>query len=111
MRQITNLTDQAFQQHTIIFERQSVTLELRFLPQVQRWMINVSFQGRSVSGVFLALGVLHINNNLFPFDFVVTESSGTELDPFKGDDFVSRCKMYMLEPDEMEAIRGLPVAF
>ncbi len=109
MRQINNITDQPYQQHTIIFERQSITLELRFLPQVQRWMINVSYRGRPVSGVFLALGVLHINNNLFPFDFIVTESSGSELDPFKADDFVSRCKLYMLEADEMESIRGLPV--
>lgn len=110
MIKVKNITDETYQQHSILFEKQSITVELRFLPQVERWMLSASFQGRSVTGIFLSLGVLHINNSLFPFDFIVKESSGTGIDPFKADDFTSRCTLYMLEAQDMIDIRGLPVA-
>jgi hypothetical protein len=110
MRQITNITGDPSQRHIIDLEGSEITFDLRFYPTVEQWCFDVTYKTKSVKGVKLSLGVLHINNTNLPFDFVVLDLSKTGLDPFKVDDFeILRCQLYILGPDDMETIRGVPV--
>ena len=111
MRQIVNITQTANQQHTIALEDQEITLSLRFYPTIEQWNFDVEFKEKKVIGVRLSLGTLHIISANLPFDFIVIDGSGEGIDPFKVDDFVvdGRCKLYILDPAEMELIRGVPV--
>jgi len=112
MREIVNITEDANQRHLIALEDGEIILVLRFYPTIQMWAFDVDFQGKETKGVKLSLGALHIINQNYPFDFVLTDLSGNGVDSFRIDDFSDgRCKLYILDPDDMEAIRGVPVAF
>lgn len=109
MRQIDNISTDTIQRHTIILDNGEITLKLRYLPVVQIWLMDVSYQDKVINGVKLSLGVLHVEKMNWPFDFVVY-TDGEELDPFLANDFsLGRCSLYMLEADEMEDLRGYPV--
>ena len=112
MRQIVNITQTANQQHTIALEDQEITLTLTFYPTIEQWNFDIEFSGKRILGVKLSLGTLHIISANLPFDFIVIDGSGEGIDPFKIDDFITdgRCKLYILDPDDMELIRGVPVA-
>ena len=110
MREITNITADPSQRHIIDLNGNEITLDLRFYPTVEQWCFDVTYKEDSVKGVKLSLSVLHINNVNLPFDFVVFDSSNAGLDPFKVDDFdVLRCRLYILDPEDMETFRGVPV--
>ena len=110
MREITNITSDPSQRHIIDLEGNEITLDLRFYPTIQQWSFDVLYKDQSVKGVKLSLGVLHINNTNFPFDFAILDASNTGLDPFKSDDFsILRCRLYILDSDDMETFRGVPV--
>lgn len=112
MREITDITEDANQRHLISLDDGEIIFVLRFYPTIQMWSFDVDFQDKEVKGVKLSLGVLHIINENYPFDFVVTDLSGNGVDPFRVDDFSGgRCKLYILDPADMEQIRGVPVAF
>lgn len=112
MREIVNITEDANQRHLIALDDGEIVFNLRFYPTVQMWTFDVDFQGKEIKGVKLSLGVLHIINQNYPFDFAVTDLSGNGVDPFRVDDFSGgRCKLFILDPIDMEAIRGVPVAF
>lgn len=112
MRELRDLTSEAHQEHLIVLNDDEVTLEMRFLSVTQIWVINVFYKNRSIIGVKLSLGVLHIFAKNLPFDFIVTDNSGLGVDPYAIDDFVSgRCSLFILDPSDMEAIRGVPVEF
>lgn len=107
---LINITDDAHQQHIVITDDQEITLTLRFLPVVQAWFFDVSYGGRSASGFRLALNVLHMQSQNFPFDFIVEDTSGRDIDPFRLDDFATgRCNLYMLQSEDMAEIRGQDV--
>lgn len=107
---IDNITDEAHQRHTIIFEESEVIISLRFLPVVESWVLNVQYKTVTANGYKLSLGTLHLRSRNLPFDFVVLDNSGTGLDPYRLDDFSeNRCQLYMLNSDDMEAIRNAPV--
>jgi hypothetical protein len=104
---IQNITNEPIQRHTIVFEESEITLTLRFLAGVQSWFFDVEFNGKSVYGVRLACGVLHIESSNFPFDFFIPPA---QIDAFRATDFSDgRLNLIMLEADDMEAIRGAPV--
>jgi hypothetical protein len=108
--QVQNITDEPHQRHVILIDDAEVTVVLRFYPTVQIWCVDVDAAGRTASGFKLSLGVLHMVSQNFPFDFVVQDTSGTGLDPFKLDDFsTGRCALYMLDAADMEAVRDAPV--
>jgi hypothetical protein len=110
MRQIENITDEPHQRHTIVFEESEIALELRFLPVVEMWFVNVEYKGVVASGYKLSADVLHMRSRNFPFDFTVLDLSNSGIDPFRIDDFSSgRCGLYLVESADMEAIRGAPV--
>lgn len=110
MRLIENITSEALQQHTILIESGEITLTLRYYSVTQLWFIDVEYHGDAIYGVKLSLGVQHINEKNWPFDFVVQDTSGKEVDPFQLSDFIDeRCFLYMLEANEMEELRGYSV--
>lgn len=104
---INNITDETHQRHLVIVDEQEVTVVLRFLPVVERWVVNVSYAGRELNGTMLALNTLHMQSANFPFDFIVSDLTGRGVDPFRRDDFSDdRCALFMLEAEDMAEIRG-----
>ena len=97
--------------YEVKIEDQEIILSLRFYPTIEQWNFDVEFKEKKVLGVKLSLGTLHIVSANLPFDFIVLDGSGEGVDPFKVDDFVTdgRCKLYILDPEDMEEIRGIPV--
>lgn len=110
MKLITNITDEAAQQHTILFADDEITLRILFHPFNQMWTIDVTYKGKSRYGVKLAVNTLHLRSENYPFDFYVADTSDSGLDPVRREDFeLGRCQLYMLEPDDMQDIRGQDV--
>lgn len=110
MKELVNITSDPFQRHIVLLDEEEITIDLRFYPTIQQWFFDISYKTKAVNGVKLSLGVLHINNTNMPFDFIVVDQSANGIDPFKVDDFMDRCRLYMLDSSEMETFRGVPVA-
>ena len=113
MKEIENIGAEAIQRHTIIFQEYEIKLTLRFFPKTQIWSFDAEFIDWQVYGLKLSVGVLHMVSQNKPFDFIVTDTSGNGIDPFQINDFSSgRCKLYMLNEQEMITIRnGAEVPF
>ena len=110
MVQIENITDEAHQQHVLLFEESEIVVTLRYHPTIETWVIDTEYKGVETNGYKLSGGVLHMQSRNLPFDFVVLDLSGTDLDPIRRDDFsTNRCQLFMLEAADMEALRGVPV--
>lgn len=106
MRRIQNITDEPIQRHTILFDESEITLTLRFYPKTQHWTFDAEYAGNAVYGVKLSVGVLHMVSQNQPFDFLVVDRSGLGFDPFQRDDFSNdRCRLYMLETEDMVTVR------
>lgn len=107
-REIQDITDEAIQKHTILFNEVEIILTLRFLSTISQWIFNVQFGDKSANGIKLSSGVLHIVSRNFPFDFFVVEQDG--VDPFRVDDFSEgRCILLLLDDDDMVVIRDAKV--
>jgi len=104
---LQNITDEPHQRHIILFADSQIELILRFHPTAEMWCFDATYKTKSTYGHKLSTGVLHIESTNFPFDFMVSDLSGNQLDPFKRDDFSSgRCALYMFDAEDMEALRG-----
>lgn len=107
MRRVENITAAPYQRHTLLLDDQELTLELRFLPAVQIWIMNVEYLGRWQRGIKLSASVLHLRSFNFPFDFTVDLTDDSGIDPFRLDDFLNqRCELYFVTPEEMTELRG-----
>jgi hypothetical protein len=107
---IDNITDEIDQSHIVTFEESEISIRLLCNVIAQSWSLGITYKERSVWGVKLSAGVLHVRSSNFPFDFTVADMSGAGIDPYKRDDFsTGRCVLYLLNPTEMEALRGGPV--
>lgn len=110
MLKILNIGNETYQRHLILFEEQEIELKLRFLPTQEIWVMDVNYKDTQILNVKLSINVLHIRNFNLPFDFIVIDNSGEDIDPFLKDDFKSnRCTLYLVEASEMQKIRGLKV--
>ena len=110
MRQLTNINNEPIQSFILLVGDEEAMIQLRFYPTIQAWYFNLEFRGIPINGIKLSLGVLHINSYNFPFDFIIEDTSGSGIDPFKVDDFqVGRINLYMLTAEEMAAYRGYSV--
>ena len=110
MKQVENIGNEGFQSHTIPLPTGDLILKLKFLSLVGFWQMSVEFNGKSINGIKLSVGVLHMRSANFPFDFIVQDTSESGIDPFKSDDFtLGRCILYLLESDEIAEIRGQEV--
>ena len=108
---LNNITADPIQRHTILFEESEIVLDLRFYPRQNFWAGSVEYKEKAVKGFKLTVEVLHLLNTVFPFDFVVLDNSGNGIDPFLIDDFSNlRCSIYLLEPSDIEIIRGMEVS-
>ncbi|MDF1593741.1 MAG: hypothetical protein P1P89_19715 [Desulfobacterales bacterium] len=106
MIQITNLTDEPNQRHTVIFEESEIVVKLRFFPRHHFWSMDVVYGTYQVFGVKLSVGALHIESGNQPFDFTVMDNSGNGIDPYRINDFSNgRCSLYMFERADMLLIR------
>lgn len=117
MINIKNLTDEAYQEHIILFQESEITLDIRFLPVVEQWYMDIRYKDFQIFGVKCAINTLHIEAQNMPFDFIITDESGAGRDPYRKTDWIlatrqdrnPRCLLYMLNSDEMEEIRGASV--
>jgi len=110
MNKINNISDEGDQTHEVILPNGDVTLRIRFHSSIGMWKLSVTYKEKSINGVKLSAGVLHMRSANFPFDFILEDTSGNGLDPYKVDDFsTDRCILYMLSADEMTEIRGQKV--
>ena len=108
--QIENIDSDPHQRRTVLLAESEVVVSLRFHPTVEMWVIDVEYKDRSVQGFKLTVGCFHMRSQNFPFDFIVVDNTDQGLDPFRRDDFESgRCSLYMLDAEDMEAIRGTAV--
>ena len=108
--QIQNITAEPHQRHVLLFEESEIVLVLRFYPTIEMWAYDVEYKGRTASGFKLSVGVLHMESQNFPFDFVVADIAQAGLDPYRIDDFsTNRCALYMLDAADMEVVRDGPV--
>lgn len=107
MDRVINISDEPIQDHHILIDGVLVDVQLRFIPVVQCWFMNVTVGDKSINGVKLACSTLHIQHMNLPFDFVVYVTDETKVDPFRLDDWITgRCELYVVTSDEMESIRG-----
>lgn len=110
MKRIENIGNEGLQSQTIPLPNGDAILTVRFLSTIQVWILNVTYNDRTINGVKLSCGVLHMRSRNFPFDFIVEDTSSTGLDPFQVEDFSSgRTILYLVEADEMAEIRGQAV--
>jgi hypothetical protein len=108
--QITNITNEPHQIHTVLTDDGAVTLTLRFLPAVEIWILSVDYKGILANGVKLSAGVSHLRAFNYPFDVAIVLTDHSGIDPFKADDFSSgRCELYFAGRAEMFKIRGIEV--
>ena len=108
--QITGITDESRQRHILLQNDEEITLTLNFYQVAEFWSFDVSWRGETYEGFMLSLGVLHIRELNWPFDFFVslTDSSGQA--PFRLGDFSEgRCELYFVTAGEMQELRGLEV--
>ena len=106
-RLVQNITSESNQRHTLLFNDIQVDLFIRFNSQVSQWFIDVKTGSKSVYGVKLSVGPLHINSRNMPCDFIVKDASLNGIDSFKQDDFSEgRCILYLLDDQDMIKIRG-----
>lgn len=110
MLKIDNITNENFQRHTILFQDSEIVLHLKFFTMLQSWYFDVDYKEFSLFGKRLCVGTFHLLTSNQPFDFVVTDTSQKGLDPFHNEDFSSgRTELILLEPPDIEKVRGLPV--
>ncbi|WP_373033341.1 hypothetical protein [Sulfurovum sp.] len=111
MKQITNITADSAQRHTILVGDKTIVLTLKFLEVASIWCFDIEYNGFSKYGFKLSLNVQHLNNYNLPFDFIIRDTTNTGIDPFQIDDFFSgRIEMYILEADDLLGLRGYSVA-
>jgi hypothetical protein len=107
MRKLINLTDEPIQRHTILFEESEVILTIRFFPKTEMWCFGAQYKEKSVFGLKLSVGVLHMVGQNQPFDFIVSDNSNNGIDPFRRDDFSSgRCSLFILDTADMIQVRN-----
>lgn len=110
MIRVSNITADPHQRHTLLTDDGQITLELRFLPAVQIWVMDTEYKGKVSKGVKLSAAVHHLRGFNYPFDFTIALTDGSDIDPFRRDDFeTGRCELYYITPAEMEQVRGLEV--
>lgn len=110
MRRIEGIGNEGTQQFTVTLLADDIVLLVRYFNVTQCWYVDVTYQGRAIKGVKLSVGVLLLKGANLPFELAVTDNSGSGVDPFSLTDFSSeRCALYLLEPSEVEEIRGFPV--
>lgn len=110
MRTIENISADAYQRHLIPLGDEFITVDFKFLSTVTIWQIYVTYKDKSINGVKLSVGCPHVLEQNWPFDFYIVDNSENGIDPYRLDDFSEgRCTFVVLDPDDVEEVRGYPV--
>lgn len=110
MKKLTNISADPIQSFTLLIGDETAKITIRFYPTISQWYFDLSFRNIEIKGIKISLGVLHINNYNFPFDFVAVDTSTLGIDPFQIDDFENgRIELYRLTVEEMANFRGYNV--
>lgn len=110
MRQITNITNENFQRHNILFEEDEIVLHLKYYTMLQQWFFDVEYKAFKLFGKHLSVGTYHMLSSNQPFDFIVLDTSQNGLDPFRADDFqTERTVLLLAEPADLVKKRGRSV--
>lgn len=83
----------------------SITLTLRFLPRVQKWIMGIAYGTTSIQGISVVAGLnlLRQWKNVIPFGITCVCPDG--LDPYQISDFANeRCLLYLLTADDVITI-------
>ena len=109
MRQITIGTEPK-QEITILYEDTVIKLDLKFRPTAASWTMDINFRDETlINGKKLVMGIQLLKQFNKPFDIVLKENQNTGIDPFKQDDFKNRVSVFLLERDDLIALRGYDV--
>ncbi len=110
IRLFENITDEQIQEHVIVYNDVTANVTLRYNEQVQSWTFDCVIGNKAAYGIKLSCGVLHMISRNMPIDFVVVDLSGNDIDPFLINDFSDeRCRLFILDDQSMEEVRGLGV--
>ena len=88
-----------------------IVLTLRFMPRIQRWIMGVVWNGKSIQGIGVttSLNMLRQYRNIIPFGIACVADSG--LDPYTVNDFQNQAaNLYLLDSDDVAAIEAALVA-
>lgn len=108
--QITNITDEPSQRHTLLVGDDEITLILNFYDVTEMWSFDVAWRGVRYNGFMISLGCLHIQALNWPFDFFAVATDNSGMAPFRLGDFSEgRCELYFVTAEEMVERRGLEV--
>lgn len=103
MKLLNKLTASPSQLYNIVTELgDQFILELRFLPALQMWVINITWGTFELNGCSLVISpnLLHNYSNNLPFGLMVTSTDSIE--PSYLDDFTTqRIKLYILTPSDI----------
>lgn len=83
----------------------SIFMTLRFLPRVQRWIMNIEYNDFVLNGraVTTTPNILRQFRNQIPFGIACVAASG--LDPFQISDFASQaCNLYLLNAADVQTV-------
>ena len=109
---IDNISAEPVQRHTFVYNDVSAEFVIRYSQQVEQWTFDCTIGSKSIFGAKLSVGTLHMVSRNMPIDFIVTDNTGSGIDPFKLNDFVSkRCSLYLVDDEGMAEIRGQEVEF
>lgn len=110
MKLIDIIGGEAHQKFEISYNDLTIGVTLHFCSLVKMWLMNVTYNDEAINGVKLSVGVLHFLSRRWDFDFYIVDTSSNGLDPIFLNDFTSgRIKFYLLEAEEVEAVRGVSV--
>lgn len=106
MNKIDNISDDASQTMNIVLSNGGfVTLNLNYLPAIQRWNFGISYNDFIAAGMILCThpNVLRQWKNILPFGLACTTTDGA--DPVLIDDFIGgRATLYLLESDDVKSV-------
>ena len=109
MQLINNITNEANQKISVLFEDTSkkIVLELVYRPTQTGWFIDVTYENFSVKGLRVCIdnNLLNQFRNQIPFGLLIVSSDGYE--PLSIEDFITdRVKMAILNQEEVEELNG-----
>lgn len=108
MKYINKITNDA-QQRLILtgIRGLQITLTMRFMPRIQRWIMGISYGDVSIQGipVCTSLNLLRQYKNVLPFG--ISCATTNQLDPYTVDDFANQtANLYLLDETDVEQIEG-----
>lgn len=84
-----------------------ITMTLRFMPRIQRWIMGLSYGEVSIQGipVVCSVNMLRQHKNNIPFGIACIRTDG--LDPYQVDDFSEKAaNLYLLDEADVEQIES-----